>query len=77
LSDDWLLAPFVAAGRELVSEGVDGITTSCGFLALYQRKLTRALPVPVATSALLQVPLVRATLPLGRAVGVLSFNHSS
>ena len=77
LSDERLLDPFVAAARELVAEGVDGITTSCGFLALYQRELTRALPVPIATSALLQIPLIRATLPQGRTVGVLSFDETS
>lgn len=76
LSDDRLLAPFLAAGRELVEEGVDGIATSCGFLSLYQRELARALPVPVATSALLQIPLVQATLPPGKAVGVLSFDQA-
>jgi len=77
LTDDRLLAPFLEAARELVAEGVDGITTSCGFLALYQRELARELPVPVATSALLQIPLVAATMPLGRTVGVLSFDEGS
>ncbi|MFT4730175.1 MAG: hypothetical protein ACI9UN_004698, partial [Granulosicoccus sp.] len=27
-----LLAPFISAARELVVNGADGITTSCGFL---------------------------------------------
>jgi Asp/Glu/hydantoin racemase len=75
--DDRLLAPFIQAGRELVAEGVDVITTSCGFLALYQRELAEALPVPVATSALLQVPLVQAMLPQDRRVGVLTFDEAS
>lgn len=77
LSDNRLLEPFLAAAREFVAEGVDGITTSCGFLTIYQRELTRALPVPVATSALLQIPLIQATLPEGRTIGVLSFDESS
>lgn len=77
LSDERLLEAFVAAARELVAEGVAGISTSCGFLALYQRELTQALPVPIATSALLQIPLVQATLPQGRTVGVLSFDEAS
>ncbi|CAA9315597.1 MAG: hypothetical protein AVDCRST_MAG90-722 [uncultured Microvirga sp.] len=77
LGDDRLLAPFLSAGHELVAEGVDAVTTSCGFLTLYQRELARELPVPVATSALLQIPLVQATLPPGRAVGVLSFDQAS
>lgn len=77
LSDDRLLDPFLVAARELVDEGVDGITTSCGFLSLYQRELTRRLPVPVATSALLQLPLIGMTLPEGRTVGVLTFDEAA
>ncbi|WP_028225891.1 aspartate/glutamate racemase family protein [Paraburkholderia ferrariae] len=69
-----LLEPFIEAARELVDLGVHGITTSCGFLALFQRELSEALPVPVATSALLQTPLVEAMLPRGRRVGILTFN---
>ncbi len=53
------LQPFVDAARGLVAEGCSAITTSCGFLALWQRELQAALPVPVWTSALLQ--LRRAT----------------
>lgn len=68
-----MLAPFRRAAEELVLTGVDGIATSCGFLALYQKELAAALPVPVATSALLQVPMVEATLPAGRRAGVLTY----
>ena len=34
-----MLENFIEAGRELVADGVDGITTNCGFLALYQNCL--------------------------------------
>jgi hypothetical protein len=67
-----LLEPFVEAGRELAALGVRGIATSCGFLALFQRELAARLPVPVATSSLLQVPVIQALLPAGRRVGVLT-----
>lgn len=77
LTDDRLLEPFLAAARALIDEGVDGIATSCGFLALYQRQLAERLTVPVAASALLQIPLVQATLPAGRRVGVLTFDAAS
>src|SRR5215216_3062485 len=55
--DPALLAPFVEAARELEAAGVRAITTSCGFLAAFQRELAAAVSVPVLTSALLQVPL--------------------
>ncbi len=44
---------FLRAADELVALGVDGITTSCGFLAILHPDLVRHCPVPVATSALL------------------------
>lgn len=53
--DPAALAPFVEAARSLVDEGVDAITTSCGFLARWQGELQAALPVPVWTSSLLQL----------------------
>ena len=74
LADDSLLDPFVAAGRRLVEKGADAITTTCGFLVLYQRELAAALPVPVATSSLLQIPLAQALLPKDKRIGIITFN---
>ena len=67
-----LLDDFIAAGRDLVADGADGVTTNCGFLSLYQRELSEALQVPVATSSLMQVPLVERTLPPGKRAGILT-----
>jgi len=53
--DNRLLPAFVAAGRRLADRGAVGIVTTCGFLARWQKELTAELPVPVATSALLQI----------------------
>ena len=72
-----LLDAFVAAGRELVADGADGITTNCGFLSLYQRELAEALEVPVAASSLMQVPMVERTLPPGRRVGIVTIAAAS
>src|SRR6266446_3013503 len=58
-----LLDAFLAAGAELVQDGADGITTSCGFLSIYQRELAAHCRVPVAASALMQIPLVERLLP--------------
>jgi hypothetical protein len=57
--DPALLQPFIDAGRALVDEGATAIATSCGFLVLFQRELQAALPVPVWTSSLLQLPGLR------------------
>jgi hypothetical protein len=67
-----MLPDFIAAGRELVGRGAAAIATSCGFLSLFQRDMAAALPVPVATSALMQVPWLQAMLAPGRRVGVIT-----
>ena len=72
-----VLEPFKQAADELIRDGVDGITTTCGFLALYQKDLAAHCPVPVCTSALLQVPLVERLLPAGKRVGVLTYSAES
>ena len=68
----WILDAFVEAGAELVADGADGITTSCGFLSLYQAELAAACQVPVAASSLMQIPCVERLLPPGKRVGVLT-----
>ena len=69
-----LLDAFIEAGRALVSEGVSGITTNCGFLSIFQTELSQALDVPVLTSALCQVAQVQATLPPGKVAGILTIS---
>ncbi|WP_262518407.1 aspartate/glutamate racemase family protein [Agrobacterium tumefaciens] len=72
-----LLEPFKKAAQELIDGGVDGITTTCGFLSYYQRELAEACSVPVATSALLQAPLVERLLPKGKRVGILTYSSDN
>jgi hypothetical protein len=74
---DGLLEKFIEAANELVETGVGGITTSCGFLAVFQKELAAALPVPVATSSLMQIPLIQQILPRGKRVGVLTYSADS
>ena len=72
-----LLDTFIEAARDLVADGVDGITTNCGFLSLFQSELAQAVPVPVATSSLMQVDLVNRLLPQGKRAGILTISASS
>jgi len=58
--DAALLEPFIDAARQLVDEGARAITTSCGFLVLFQQAMQAALPVPVWTSSLLKLPELQA-----------------
>lgn len=72
-----LLDAFVAAGRELLADGADGIVTNCGFLSTMQPALAEALGAPVATSSLMQVAMAARVLPPGRRVGVLTISGST
>lgn len=75
--DSGLIAGFIAAGQDLVDQGVRAIATSCGFLALFHRQLAEALPVPMFTSSLLQVHLARALIRRGQKVGILTAREPS
>ena len=65
-TDAALLEPFIQAARELEAEGCRAITTSCGFLALFQRQLAAAVNIPVFTSSLIQLPFIQSMLAPGR-----------
>jgi Asp/Glu/hydantoin racemase len=67
-----LLPDFIAAAEDLVAQGAEALTTNCGFLSLFQRELAMRVRVPVATSSLIQVPWVQATLPPGKRVGIIT-----
>jgi len=72
-----LLPDFLAAARDLVEQGADGITTNCGFLSLYQREIAAHVGVPVATSSLMQAPSIQALLPPGRRVGIITISAAT
>jgi Asp/Glu/hydantoin racemase len=74
---DGLFDAFAAGARDLVAQGADGIATNCGFLSLFQEELAAACGVPVATSALMQAPLIERLLPPGRRVGILTVSAAS
>ena len=72
-----LLDKFIEAAKDLVATGCDGITTNCGFLSVLQDQLSAEIQVPVATSSLMQVPMVQSTLPPGKRVGVLTISKET
>lgn len=69
-----LIDAFVTAGEALAAEGAIGLITSCGFLAIRQAELAARLSVPIATSSLLQLPMIERCLPKGRRVGVVTYD---
>ena len=72
-----LLPAFIEGARALVALGADGITSSCGFLSLFQREIAGTAGVPVAISSLMQVPLVERLLPTDQRVGILTISAAT
>ncbi|KAJ4368744.1 hypothetical protein N0V83_005826 [Neocucurbitaria cava] len=72
--DDAFYDRFVEAGKRLAERGAIGLMTSCGFLAMAQPRLAERLPIPIATSALIQIPSILAWLPKNQLVGIITYN---
>lgn len=70
--DERYLQPFISAARELERDGVRAITTSCGFLAVFQKVLSQAVKVPLFSSSLIQVPLVYEMVGRKGKIGILT-----
>lgn len=69
-----LLKPFIDAARDLEKLGVKAITTTCGFLALFQEEISNSVNVPVFTSSLMQIPLVYRMLRRNQKVGIITID---
>lgn len=76
-ADPTLLQPFIDGAKALEAAGCDAITTSCGFLVMFQREIASAVDIPVLSSSLLQVPFVSSFLGPDKRVGILTARASS
>ncbi len=76
-SAEGLLPDFIDAAQALERDGVDGITTNCGFLSIFQEEIAASVGVPVVTSSLQQVAMVNTLLPKGQRAGILTISASS
>ena len=72
-----VLRRMIGESKKLIGEGIRAITTSCEFNAVFQRELAEAIPVPVFTSSLLQVPFVCRTLSPDQRVAVITAKHAA
>lgn len=69
------IRPFIEAAKELEKAGVKSITTSCGFLSLFQKEMAQAVHIPVFTSALMMVSWIDPLI--NGKVGVLTANSQT
>ncbi len=72
-----LLSPFLQAAASLERGGAKAITTSCGFLAIYQKEMASAVQVPLFTSSLLQIPWAYALMGRRGRIGVLTADRDA
>lgn len=75
MADPALVEPFIEKAKLLQNKGIKAITTSCGFLALYQKEIQSKLEVPFFSSSLMQIPMV-STLT-GGTVGLITASKSN
>ena len=71
-NDPGLLELFLNAAKELEREGVKAVTTSCGFTAIFQKEMVKALNIQVFMSSLIQVPFVSSLIGKDKKVGILT-----
>lgn len=67
---------FKQGAARLVGQGAGLITTSCGFLSAIQDDLAVILPVPVVTSALCLMPLLRLKFGKDAVIGIVTFDDA-
>lgn len=65
------------ACKRLAERGAVGVITSCGFLAQIQKKIAGRIPIPIATSSLLQIPLLLTMRPENEHIGVITFDSET
>jgi hypothetical protein len=71
--DPSLIDPFVESANDLVDRGAVAITTSCGFTLMFQEELSeRVEGIPVFTSSLLQIPLIKSMISPSKRIAILS-----
>jgi hypothetical protein len=63
---------FLKAAQALADKGVAAIAGNCGLMIVHQAALTKAMPVPVLMSSLVQLPLVAAMLGPRKRIGIMA-----
>lgn len=63
--------------KKMEKHGIKAITTSCGFNAIFQKELADAVDIPIFTSSLLQIPLVKNMLGKQKTLGVITAKKSA
>ena len=76
-ADPDLIPLFAKAAKKLEEQGIKAITTSCGFMSIFQEELRNAVDIPFFTSSLIQVPMVDKMLGRDKIVGIICCNSKT
>lgn len=69
------IEPFIDTAKKLDKAGCKIISTSCGFLSLFQKEIADSVNASVFTSALLVAPMIKRTMSSKKKVCVLTANQ--
>lgn len=72
-----VLQSMISEACKMEEQGIQAITTSCGFNSVFQRELAGSVSIPVFTSSLMQIPLVQNMLGKQQTVGVITAKKSA
>jgi len=75
--DPTVFDSLLTAAQELVQQGVRAITGDCGFMGIHQKKLAKALDIPVFLSSLLQITFIRSLIAADDKVGIITADSRS
>ena len=71
------IEPFIKAAKNLEKKDVSAITTSCGFLVLFQKILAQEINIPIFTSTLLLIPFIKNILRDDKKILILTANSET
>ncbi len=67
----------ITAGQALKAQGVNILTTSCGFLAPLQERVQREIGLPFIASSLCLLPFLRQCFGAQRPIGIITFDSNN
>ena len=76
-ADPALLQPFIDGALALQKAGVRAVTTSCGFLAMFQKEVSQALDIPFFSSSLIQAKIAKQIIGPDKIVGIITARAAS
>ena len=75
--DPTVLKNMIEQAKFYDTQGAGAILTSCGFNAVYQKKISREIKTPFYSSSLVQIPFIRSVVGDDREIIVITANKDT